>query len=206
MVTARTIFSLLRQASYSQDSFSVSASSIRILMNSADTFILKFLFHDELDDISPGARRLSTLLLAAHVFLYIALREVPTKSAIMKILRGRLEKVLSNIDSDLETWKMHLPALLWVTFIGAAAAKGAAKCEEDGLQQMLASRFETALFRMTERHNVASLGDVEHALRMFLWKDKFCGPALNEMWMSGGDVKGTGHASSIISRLGTESS
>lgn len=116
------IFATIRLAIRSQASATVSPHIIRVLFNTADTCILNCLYGkgEALDTVSPshGQKRVSALLVAAQIFLYIVLRRVPATSPLIRILCERLRKALDGTHSIGETWAGHYPALLWVSFVG----------------------------------------------------------------------------------------
>jgi hypothetical protein len=112
------------------------------------------------------------LLLAAHLFLHLAVRELP-KTAKMHLNMLNMLKVIVPRDSGfilLQKSNAGLQIILWVLFIGAAATPG-----------------QTSHFVGHLRQACLSLGlshqeDFIRALKGVLWSDKFCELYCSVVW------------------------
>jgi hypothetical protein len=61
--------------------------------------------------------------LAAYLYLYIALRELPVAAAINRTLVKRLKSILEGVKGDLLVlWKEDQHLLLWILFMGSIAS------------------------------------------------------------------------------------
>ncbi|KAK1982980.1 hypothetical protein LZ30DRAFT_589415 [Colletotrichum cereale] len=175
----RRMFTTLRQAVCSQAG-GVPADDIRIVMNTADSTILHFLYAERRTAATPVQKRLLVLASAAQVFLYAVLREIPTTGHMVRILVTRLRAALEDADADAVAlvWVSHDAALLWVLFVGFA---GSGMAED---RAWFAARLLEALERardvvLPERRGRESL---RRLLAGFLWRDKYCLPALDDAW------------------------
>ena len=185
--TMRTIFLLLRQVIHSQESSVVSAGSIRITMLRAETLLLSSLFGDERrnhDENDPGRQRILTMCFAAHLFQYIALREVPTRSRLASKLTSRLQAALeaSNLQSNAEVWADYFPTLLWAAFVGMMATT-----DSDVVRfQWFSNMFSAALLKVREEKKIKLVVyEIQKLLGTFLWRDSHCMPVLNA-WVEDG--------------------
>ncbi|KAJ0308464.1 hypothetical protein Brms1b_009604 [Colletotrichum noveboracense] len=174
----RKIFVSLRQAICSQAG-AVSADDIRIVMNTADSSILHFLYVER-RTATPVQKRFLVLVAAAHVFLYVVLREIPTTGHMIRLLVARMRAALDDADSIALIWVSHDAALLWILFVGIV---GSGATED---RQWFASRLHKVLDRAgdvlpPERCNRETL---EQMLAGFLWRDERCLPVLEEIWGS----------------------
>ncbi|KAH0427423.1 hypothetical protein CcaCcLH18_09704 [Colletotrichum camelliae] len=174
----RKIFVSLRQAICSQAG-AVSADDIRIVMNTADGSILHFLYVER-RTATPVQKRFLVLVAAAHVFLYVVLREIPTTGHMIRLLVARMRAALDDADSIALIWVSHDAALLWILFVGIVGSGTA----ED--RQWFASRLHKVLDRAgdvlpPERCNREAL---QQMLAGFLWRDERCLPVLEEIWGS----------------------
>ncbi|KAE9566840.1 hypothetical protein CGMCC3_g17017 [Colletotrichum fructicola] len=174
----RKIFVSLRQAICSQAG-AVSADDIRIVMNTADSSILHFLYVER-RTATPVQKRFLVLVAAAHVFLYVVLREIPTTGHMIRLLVARMRAALDDADSIALIWVSHDAALLWILFVGIV---GSGTTED---RQWFASRLHKLLDRAgdvlpPERCNRETL---QQMLAGFLWRDERCLPVLEEIWGS----------------------
>ncbi|GKT60894.1 tachykinin family protein [Colletotrichum tofieldiae] len=174
----RKIFTTLRQAICSQAG-GVSADDIRIVMNTADSTILHFLYVER-RTATPVQKRFLVLVSAAQVFLYAVLREIPTTGHMVRILVTRLRAALEDADAIALIWVSHDATLLWVLFVGVV---GSGTTEG---REWFASRLHGVLERARDilpperckRENLQQL------LAGFLWRDKYCLPVLDDVWAS----------------------
>ncbi|KAJ5012523.1 hypothetical protein K4K57_004076, partial [Colletotrichum sp. SAR 10_99] len=135
----RKIFVSLRQAICSRAG-AVSADDIRIVMNTADSSILHFLYVER-RIATPVQKRFLVLVAAAHVFLYVVLREIPTTGHMIRLLVARMRAALDDADSIALIWVSHDAALLWILFVGIV---GSGTTED---RQWFASRLHKVLDR-----------------------------------------------------------
>ncbi|KAI8197812.1 hypothetical protein K4K52_010165, partial [Colletotrichum sp. SAR 10_76] len=118
----------------------VSADDIRIVMNTADSSILHFLYVER-RTATPVQKRFLVLIAAAHVFLYVVLREIPTTGHMIRLLVARMRAALDDADSIALIWVSHDAALLWILFVGIV---GSGTTED---RQWFASRLHKVLDR-----------------------------------------------------------
>jgi len=178
--TMRTVFHLLRRVIHSQESFAVSAGSIRIMMLYVENYILHQLFAEVRDDQDAdlhAAQRISTLLFAAHLFLYVVLREVPTTSHLAQTLTTRLQIALGSAQADGAIWSGFEHALLWAAFIGMV---GVGRPGEQRWQWFSGVFKETVSIIEAKEALPKSTADVRRILEMFLWRDRHCSSTLEE--------------------------
>lgn len=179
------------------------ADSIRILMSTADNHILGFLFADSDgrgsglvssagDSLDPGGDDTTTaLVLAAHVFLYAALRAVPPTSQLLRILCCRLRRFLEGDDGEanvedaigrvLAGWQGNPALLVWIAFVGVIGAGCTSLNAGNGA--WFSSLFHLAVNQALEESVLKSADDaaLEVLLETFLWKEKYCGVALESL-------------------------
>ncbi|KAK1998388.1 hypothetical protein LX36DRAFT_576398 [Colletotrichum falcatum] len=174
---ARKIFRTLRQAVCSQAG-AVAADDIRIVMNTADNSILHFLYAER-RTATPVQRRFLVLVSAAHVFLYVVLREIPTTGHMVRILVTRMRAALEDADAIALVWVSQDAALLWILFVGVVGSAGAA-----GDRAWFTARLLEVLKRARDvlPPERRTREDLRQLLAGFLWRDKHCLPALDDVW------------------------
>jgi hypothetical protein len=179
----RKIFTTLRQVIVSQEGSYVPADSLRILMNTADSSILRYLYGDTRDTqaLTEPDQRFAVLISAAHLFLYVALREIPPSNHLTQTLSKRLLAVLGDLDQTAHVWVAHVPALVWVLFVGCMGTVGVAghdrSCSYEPCLRKILRKFGNA--PETSKYKC---DDLKRMLVSFLWKDKCCQPALDAIW------------------------
>ena len=178
----RTVFLLLRRAIHSQESLAASAGTIRVIMLSAEKSILDHLFapdSSESHQRSYDHQRVAMLFLAAHLFLYVGLREVPTSSQVAQALATRLQIAVGNAQANPEVWRGRERALLFAAFVGMLGAKRAV---DPGCQWF--KGVFSSVFSVIEREEAISLtrSSAQSLLESFLWRDKLCQDALEDWW------------------------
>ncbi|KAJ0160998.1 hypothetical protein CTA2_6959 [Colletotrichum tanaceti] len=176
----RRIFTVLRQAVWC-GAAGVAADEVRIVMNTADSTMLHFLYAERRRAASPVQKRFLVLVWAAQVFLYAALREIPTTGHMVRILVARMRAALDEADAIALIWVPHDGALLWVLFVGVV---GSAAGSQDrawflGRLRRVLERARDALPPGRRRRE-----DLQRLLAGFLWRDKYCLPVLDEIWAS----------------------
>ncbi|KAH6667055.1 hypothetical protein F5X68DRAFT_279340 [Plectosphaerella plurivora] len=198
MAAARVIFMLLRQAICAHaSSIPVTVASIRVIMTTADVRMLEFLFPDS-DTSSHGKAQspsrlagnspVTALVLAAHVFLYVVLRHVPTTSQLLRILCGRLRNFLQQGPRVLpaayvvDAWTGNAAFLVWIAFAGVVGS-GWSRQNADNAE-WFRSLFYSAVLRAGDEGVISSAYDddaLEALLETFLWTDTECGTALESL-------------------------
>ncbi|KAM0279201.1 hypothetical protein ACHAQH_004746 [Verticillium albo-atrum] len=174
-----TIFSLLRQSICAQTTDTVGADSIRILMGTADSCILNFLYGGSPDDPSSHSKkRVRALVFGAHIFLYVALRDVPPTSQLLMVLCCRLRTLLTELDEPAGIGPGALP--LWLAFIGIVGSGGVHVNEN---AQWFGAMFKAALRDTTPGGTLTDAGrqDLQATLQSFLWEERHCRAILNEL-------------------------
>ncbi|EFQ34098.1 uncharacterized protein GLRG_09242 [Colletotrichum graminicola M1.001] len=173
----RQILATLRQAICSQAG-AVAADDIRIVMNTADNAILHFLYAER-RTATPVQKRFLVLVSAAHVFLYTVLREVPTTGHMARILVARMRAALEDADAIAPVWvSRDDAALLWILFVGVVGS-GTAEDRAWFMSRLLEVLERARDVLPPER---CSRKNLQQVLARFLWKDKHCLPALNDVW------------------------
>ncbi|KAH6658178.1 hypothetical protein BKA67DRAFT_557350 [Truncatella angustata] len=170
------IFVQIRQLLLARQSSVVSLDALRTLLNMADDAILRHLYQDS-TDVSDASRRSRALVLAAHVFTYVTLRQVPPSSPLVRRMCARLQSIVGLTSSAREIWTENMAALLWVAFVGLLGmGTGTGAKTPPGGQWFL------ALFQCTvQRHpQGCSPGDgsIRRLLSSFLWDELCCQPLL----------------------------
>ena len=142
-------------------------------MHIADSYILHLLFGEEERELLQGPLR--PILLAAHVFLYLMMRQVPKNGAVMRALVHRLDNSIQMRQTEPSVWENHLPALLWVLFVGAVA--------QEPLVEGIAKHWMKTQLRDTCRLLVpATKESIRDTLKGFLWCEKSCAPFFDKFW------------------------
>ena len=166
-------FILLRRCQLLSSRNSATPEIIRLHMHIADTYILNLLFDETDGGLLQETSR--TLLLAAHFFLYLMLRQIPKNGAVAKVMLHRLESSIRQGQTAPKVWKDRLPALLWVLFVGATSCKPPA----EGISKHWMWERLRDVSRLIRPASKESLTNV---FRDFLWSEKICSPFLDEFW------------------------
>jgi hypothetical protein len=113
------------------------------------------------------------LLPAAHLFLHLAIRELPKTAKMHLNMLNILEATIPEDPTFILLQKSNsaLQVILWVLFIGSAAAHG-----------------QSTQFMERLRQTCISLGlshqdDFSRALKSVLWSEKFCGHYSSVIWV-----------------------
>lgn len=103
---------------------------------------------------------------ASHLYLHLAIRELPGTAKMHTRLLNRLENTLpTNLDYLIVVAPdSSLRLLLWILFIGAATSRG--KGEQ--------TRFVTNLRQVSLALQIYGQEDFERSLKSVLWLDRFC--------------------------------
>lgn len=166
-------FILLRRALLVCSWNAASLEIVRLHMHIADMSILHLLFEEKEKLLLQGPLR--SLLLAAHVFLYVMMRQVPKNGAVARTLVHRLEESIRLGQMSLDLWGDHLSALIWVLFVGAAV------CEppiEGNAKPWMWLQFINICRSMLPTTKEALM----NVLKKFLWSDKGCASFLDRFW------------------------
>ncbi|KAF2809470.1 uncharacterized protein BDZ99DRAFT_463264 [Mytilinidion resinicola] len=111
---------------------------------------------------------------AAHLFLHMAVRELPGKAkmhdGLLRRLRNALPEYL-NV-AEMVASEFSLGLLLWIYFMGAAASRKRAD----------RAYFVAGLIQVSEAVAVESAGAFEGALKSVLWLDGFCKSRSSALW------------------------
>ena len=81
----------------------VSQDTLRVLLNVEDDSILRHLYQDCMN-VSNVSRRSCALVLAAQVFMYVALRQLLSQSPIVRRMCTRLQSTVGSTPLSRETW------------------------------------------------------------------------------------------------------
>lgn len=128
---------------------------------------------DELTLLDRNSHLYGSARLAAYLYLYMALRELPRTTKINYTLASRLKGILETSTTNLLLiWKEDLHLLLWILLIGAAATFGT---EERKF-------FVGHLSRATHHMALASLASFQEALKEILWLKEFSEEESIALW------------------------
>lgn len=145
-------------------------------LHEVEYLILKFLaknYTSRCDDADLENESISeAIILAGHIFLFGAIRVVPTPMKIFDIFLARLRVALDNTKS--ETWQeLSLQDLrLWVLFIGAVASQVRPEILEYFVVQITADLVSRPVAKST----------LEHKLKGTAWADDYCRQPLDKLW------------------------
>lgn len=160
------VFAQLRQLLFATQSLTISVDEQRTLLNIVDELILGHLYKNYVH-LSHSGRRSRALALAAQVFMYVTLRQVPLGSPLVCRMCSRLQRMME-VDQPGGLWTDHREALLWVAFIGILGAG----------QGCLEGQWFLDLFKSTvqaSQHESCSGSDgILGILSTFLWDDSLC--------------------------------
>jgi hypothetical protein len=114
------------------------------------------------------------LRLGAHLFLHLAIRELPASSSMHQNMSERLKSTLSDGEClELQgASNSAVSLLLWVFFMGYTASSN----------QVTKSYFVKYLIRVTKALGLYSLEKFEDNLRKTLWRERFCNLSSSKAW------------------------
>lgn len=153
----------------------VTPNSVRILMNCIDCSILEGLTTRPVG--FTGSDPIKSIYAAAHVFLYCALRDVEKNSPTLQALVKRLQFSLTEVEIQLVSWKSHMPALIWVLFVGHSATHHMPGNEGTWFSSRL-----KIILQVFQFSNILSKQGLEQHLKSFVWTDQFFGHCLDVFW------------------------
>jgi hypothetical protein len=115
-----------------------------------------------------------SLRLAAHLFLHLAIRELPVYCNMHQKMSERLRSSLSTTLRSKFDEKIadSRPLLLWVAFIGRASSP----------DQNTKLFFWRCFRDIAEAHRVQRREEIECILRGILWNERFCAKNFNDLW------------------------
>jgi hypothetical protein len=103
--------------------------------------------------------------LAAYLYLYIVLRELPVSAVIVQTVAQRLKGILEKASADLLIlWKVDQHLFLWILYMGAVATVEAAEREF----------FVGVLRRLVVQMQLDTMDAFTGALKEVLWEPTFC--------------------------------
>ena len=153
----------------------VSLEALRTPFNVVDSSILQQLYQPRID-VSDANRRSRSLALAAHVFMYVTLRQVPARSPLLQQICATLQSTVGLAPFAIDIWTESRAALLWIAFVGLL---GTRKGKETGPR----GQWFLSLFRSIEQEHHQSFpldnGGVRKILSTFLWDETYCEPLLS---------------------------
>ncbi|KAL7940226.1 hypothetical protein V8C42DRAFT_259626 [Trichoderma barbatum] len=168
------IFAQLRQLIQARRSSMVSPADLRVLFDVVDDSILQHLYQG-CTGASNASRRSHALFLAAHVFMYVTLRQVPFKSPLLRRMCTRLQAIVGLSFSAREIWSKDTATLLWVAFVGLLGTGETAETCVEG-------QWFLKLFQSTVRGHLQPFppdnGSAYETLSAFLWDEPYCRPVL----------------------------
>jgi len=129
------------------------------------------------DDLGPTSCIYSfeavPLKTAAHLYLYLVIREIPPRSQLLYRLVERLQDAL---EIQLGGWWNSTPYrktwLLWILFIGGAAAAGRHE----------RWWFVRELALVCHDLDIWSFGSIQDTLKKVLWQDAWCAVHCASLW------------------------
>lgn len=152
----------------------VSPETLRILLNIVDDAILRHLYQEDID-ISDTERCSRALLLAAHIFMYVTLRQVPPKSPLLRRMCTRLQSTVRSTAFAEEIWRGNEVALLWIAFVGLLGMGEEIGASLEG--QWFLNVFRSTFQRQSQDFSTQN-GSLCGMLSTFLWDDPYCQPLL----------------------------
>ena len=173
------IFQALRLLSYFMSKPSISPQDQ--IMFSRGLYITEYkllviLDQNSEDDLIPLDRNshiYGSTRLAAYLYLYMGLRELPRTTRINYTLARRLKGILEGNNADLlVVWKDDLHLLLWILFIGCTATFGTDE----------RVYFVSHLKRIIPFMRLDTLEHFKDALKKVLWLSDFCEHESAALW------------------------
>lgn len=103
--------------------------------------------------------------LAAYLYLYLVLRELPASAVIVQTVLKRLKSILEKANADLLTmWREDQHLFLWILYMGAVASIAPEEREF----------FVQVLRRVTMQMGLHTMEAFTGALKEVLWEPVFC--------------------------------
>ncbi len=172
------IFSALRLAICAKRSGSVSPNSIRTILNLEEHRLLEKFYGDSFEGISTSDQSVVTAIaLAAHLFLYVILRQVPTNIPLVRTMSSRMQKSIQKMTETQRTTPEYAAALEWVACVGILGTwTGASEISVESIY------FTTLLENSWHDSNSAVYDTAELGQRLsqFLWDAEHCNQTMRE--------------------------
>src|SRR5436190_10351461 len=128
---------------------------------------------DETTQVSSFTRKSSHL--AVLIFINLSLRQIVPNAGIHYIMVGRLKAIMEEGGNNiLSTWDSDLKRLLWVAFIGGAAAP----------KRPDKSFFVKILQQLRDSLLISSLRQFQDILKAFGWVKAFSAPHSIALWFA----------------------
>ena len=137
---------------------------------------------DSSDDVDDGmtvpgrnSHIYGSCRLAAYLYMYIVLRELPTSAVIVQTVQKRLKGILESANADLLIlWTEDQHLFLWILYMGAAASIEAVEREF----------YVKVLRRLVGHMGLMAMEEFTRALKEVLWEPGFCemGPTTRRLW------------------------
>ena len=115
----------------------------------------------------------ASLRLAAHLYLYLAIRELPSTAEMHHRMARRLQDaVTEGIQASFDLLDLDQDLLLWIVFVGAAAFSGHSD------QYWLVSELRIVCSSL----QISSLDHFKERLTKILWHEKFFSQHASVLW------------------------
>ncbi|KAK8073955.1 hypothetical protein PG994_004854 [Apiospora phragmitis] len=171
------IFSRLRQALLARQSLMLSSEDQQSLLNDADFCILQYLPQAR-DTLPDATKRTRALVLAAHVFMYATLRQVPPKSTLMRRMVTRLQYAVGESLAAQNIWAGQKRALVWIAFVGMLGTGVGEACPQE---RWFLNLITCAACAHSRADYVLCNRDIRQICSAFLWDEAYCQPVLAEL-------------------------
>ena len=173
------IFVQIRQLLLTSQSSRVSLEKMRILVNIVDDSILQYLYQDCARESSSN-KQSRALVSAAHILMYVVLRQVPPGCPLVRSMCRRLQNTIGLAASvRAALWKEKKPALLWVAFVGMLATrKGVPACVEG---QWFLNLFQSTIRDDAQCFDPVTVDNLGRIMSGFLWDKSYCEPLLADL-------------------------
>lgn len=146
---------------------------MRTLWNVVEGEILRCLYSNRVDD--GLSKRTEALALAAHVFMYLTLRQVPSRIPLVCRMCTRLQDAIRVAHTEREVWAGHKTALLWIAFVGLLGTD----IENGTGWNWFWHLFQSTLQQISQDFGIAlETYDIQRMFRGFLWDEIYCQPLL----------------------------
>lgn len=166
-----TEYTILSVSDYSRDFLDFDLAANNVIETDDD----EDLDWDEKRKAANSACVVEAILAACQIFIYAALRDVPTNARIFAILSNRLRGAVARPNVNvLELWRQehNLPVLLWVCVTACSVATSGES----------RAFWIARLVDVTVELNVTSRFDLEMALRRVAWVDTYFNSAMGGIW------------------------
>ena len=166
------IFAQIRQLLLARRSPKISLTSLRDLFNALDASILQHLYQDCLD-VSDASRRSHALVLAAQVFVYVTLRQVPPGTPLVCRICSRLQNTIGLALPERAIWTNDKAALLWISYIGLLGIGPADETETFSERLWFLGLFQSSLLEFPQESPLVH-DSIYRVMYTFLWDEAYC--------------------------------